>query len=64
MVEIGIHSRLILDVRKEMNGHDIDLDQTELAYFVGQVSNEGNGVASKVEMDLRGIKDLVHKIPG
>ncbi len=34
MVEIGIHSYLILDVRKEAEGHDIDLDQTELARFV------------------------------
>jgi hypothetical protein len=58
MVEIGIHSCLILDVRKEMNGCDINLDQTELAHFVGQVFNEGNGVASKVEMDLRGIQEL------
>jgi hypothetical protein len=58
MVEIGIHSYLILDVRKEMNGRDIDLDQTELTHFVGQVSNEGNGVASQVEMDLKGIKEL------
>jgi hypothetical protein len=58
MVENGIHSCLILDVRKETNGHDIDLDQTELPHFVGPVSNEGNGVAGKVEMDLRGIKEL------
>jgi hypothetical protein len=57
MVEIGIHSCLILDVRKETNGHDIDLDQTELTHFVGQVSNEGNGVAGQVEMDLRGKKE-------
>jgi hypothetical protein len=58
MVEIGIHSCLILDVRKEMNECDIDLDQTELAHFVERISNEGNGVAGKVEMDLRGIKEL------
>ncbi len=58
MVEIGIHSCLILDVRKEANGHDIDLDQTELAHFFGRVSNKDNGVASKVEMDLSGIKEL------
>jgi hypothetical protein len=58
MVEIGIHSCPILDVRKETNGHDIDLDQIELTHFVGQVSNEGSGVAGKVEMDLRGMKVL------
>ncbi len=58
MVEIGIYSCLILDVRKETNGCDTNLDQTELAHFVGQVSNEGNGVAGKVEVDLRGIKEL------
>jgi hypothetical protein len=58
MVEIGIYSCLILDVRKEPNGRDIDLDQTELTHFVGQVSNEGNGAASQIEMDLRGIKEL------
>jgi hypothetical protein len=37
---------------------DIDLDQAELTHFVGRVSNESNGVASKVEMDLRGMKVL------
>ncbi len=58
MGEIGIHSCLILDVRKETNGRNINLDQSELALFVGRVSNEGNGVAGKVEMDLRGIKVL------
>ncbi len=58
MVEIGIHSCLILDVRKEANGRDIDLDQTELAHFVGRVSNEDNGVAGQVEINLRGIKEL------
>ncbi len=35
-----------------------DLDQAELALFVGRVFNESNGVASKVKMDLRGIKLL------
>jgi hypothetical protein len=58
MGEIGIHFCLILDVRKEMNGRDINLDQAEHALFVGRVSNEGNGVARKVEMDLRGKKVL------
>ncbi len=58
MVEIDVHSCLILDVRKETNGRDIDLDQTELAHFVGGVSNEGNGFAGQIEMDLRGIKEL------
>jgi hypothetical protein len=58
MGEIGIHSCLILDVRKETNGCDIDLDQAELALFVLRVSNEGNEVAGKVEMDLGGIKEL------
>jgi hypothetical protein len=54
--EIGIHSCLILDIRKETNGCDIDLDQPELALFAGRNSNEGNGVAGKVDMDLRCIK--------
>jgi hypothetical protein len=58
MVEIGIHSFLILDVRKKANGRDIDLDQTELANFVGRVSNEGNRVAGRIKMDLRGKKKL------
>ncbi len=58
MVEIGVHSCLILDIRKETNGSDIDLDQTGLAHFVGQVSNEGNEVAGQVEIDLGGIKEL------
>jgi hypothetical protein len=58
MVEIGIHSCLILDVRKMTNGSDNDLDQTELAHFVGQVSNEGNGVVGQIEMDLRGKMEL------
>jgi hypothetical protein len=58
MVEIGIHSCLILDIRKETNGCNIDLDQTEVTCFVGQVSNEDNGIAGQIEMDLRGIKEL------
>ena len=58
MVEISVHSCLILDKRKETNRRTIDLDQTELAHFEGQVSNESNGVAGQVEMDLRGIKEL------
>ncbi len=41
-----------------MNGHNVDLDQTELAHFIGQVSNEGNGFAGQIEMDLGGIKVL------
>ncbi len=41
-----------------MNGRNVDLDQTELAHFVGRVSNEGNGFASQIEMDLGGIKEL------
>jgi hypothetical protein len=31
MVEIGVHSYLIFDVRKETNGLNINLNQTELA---------------------------------
>jgi hypothetical protein len=58
MDEIGIHSCLILDIRKETNGCDIDVDQAELALFVGRDSNEGNGVTGKVEMDLRCVKVL------
>ncbi len=41
-----------------MNGHNIDVDQTELSHFVGQVSNEGNGFAGQIEMDLGGIQEL------
>ncbi len=40
MVETVVHSCLILDIGKETNGRNINLDQTELAHFVGQVSNE------------------------
>jgi hypothetical protein len=58
MVETVIHSCLIPDKRKEMNGHNIDVDQTELSHFVGQVSNEGNGFAGQIEMDLGGIQEL------
>jgi hypothetical protein len=58
MSEIGIHGCFILDVREKTNERDIDLDQAELALFVGRVSNESNGVAGKVDMDLRGIKLL------
>ena len=46
------HSCLILDIRKKTNGRKVYLDQTELAHFVGQVSNEGNGLASQIEIDL------------
>ncbi len=46
MVETDFHSPLILDTRKKMDESNIYLDQTKLANFVGQVSNEGNGVAS------------------
>jgi hypothetical protein len=58
MSEIGIYGCFILDVSKQTNGRDIDLDQAELTLFVGRVSNESNGIAGKVEMDLRGIKVL------
>jgi hypothetical protein len=58
MVETVVHSCLILDIRKETNGRNVDLDQTELAHFVGRVSNESNEFASQIEMDLRGIKEL------
>jgi hypothetical protein len=58
MVETDVHSRLILDIRKKTNGRNIYLDQTKLAHFVGRVSNEGNGFASQIEMDLGGIKVL------
>ncbi len=41
-----------------MNGRNVYLDQTKLAHFVGRVSNEGNGFAGQIEMDLGGIKVL------
>jgi hypothetical protein len=58
MVETVIHSCLILDRRKKMNGRNIYLDQLELSHIFGQVCNEGNGFASQIEMDLGGIKVL------
>jgi hypothetical protein len=58
MVETFVHSHLILDIRKETNGHNVDLDQNELTHFVGRVSNEGNGFAGQIEMDLGGVKVL------
>ncbi len=58
MVETDIHSCLILDIRKKTNGHNVYLDQTKLAFFVGGVSNDGNGFAGQIEMDLGGIKVL------
>jgi hypothetical protein len=56
MVETFVHSCLILDIGKKTNGHNINLDQNELTYFVGRDSNEGNGFAGQIEMDLGGIK--------
>jgi hypothetical protein len=35
MVETGIHSCLILDIRKKTNGRNVYFDQTKLAHFVG-----------------------------
>jgi hypothetical protein len=59
MVETFVHSHLILDIRrKETNGPNVDLDQTELAHFVGRVSNEGNRFAGQIEMDLGSVKVL------
>ena len=58
MSEIGIHGCFILDIGEKTNGRDINLDQAELAPFVGRISNQSNGVTGKVEMDLRGIKVL------
>jgi hypothetical protein len=58
MVETDVHSCLIHDIRKKTNGRNIYLDQTKLAHFVGQVSNEGNCFAGQIEMDLGGIKVL------
>ncbi len=58
MVETDIQSCLILDITKKMNGRNVYLDQTKLAHFVGQVSNEGNGFTGLIEMGLGGIKVL------
>ncbi len=44
MVETDVHSCLILDVRKKTDGRNVYLDQTKLAHFLGQVSNEGNWI--------------------
>jgi hypothetical protein len=58
MVETDVHSCLILDIRKKTNGRNVYLDQTNLAHFLGQVSNKGNEFAGHIEMDLGGIKVL------
>jgi hypothetical protein len=58
MFETDVYNCLILDIRKKTNGRNVYLDQTKLAHFVGQVSNEGNGFTSRIEMDLGGIKVL------
>jgi hypothetical protein len=58
MVETDIHSCLILDIRKKTNRRNVYLDQTKLAHFVGQVSNEGIEFAGQIEMDLGGVKVL------
>jgi hypothetical protein len=58
MIKTVVHSHLILDIRKETNECNVNLDQTELAHFVGQVSNQGNGFAGQTEMDLGGVKVL------
>ena len=53
-----VHNCLILDIRKETNGRNVNLDQTEVVHFVGRVSNEGYGFAGQIEMDLGGTKEL------
>jgi hypothetical protein len=58
MVETDVPSCLILDIRKKTDGRNVYLDQTKLTYFVGQFSNEGNGFAGQIEMNLGGIKVL------
>ncbi len=58
MVETDVHSRLILDIRKKTNGHNVYLDQTKYAHFVGRISNEGNWFAGQIEMDLGVIEVL------
>jgi hypothetical protein len=58
MVETDVHSRLILDIRKKTNGRNVYLDQTKLTHFVGQVSNEGNGFAGQIEINLGGVTVL------
>jgi hypothetical protein len=37
MSEGAIYSHLILDVRKKMDGCNIDLDETELSLLVGRI---------------------------
>ncbi len=58
MVEIDAHSCLIFDKRKKTNGCNVYLDQTKLIHFVGWVSNEDNGFAGPIEMDLGSIEVL------
>jgi hypothetical protein len=58
MVETDVHSRLIPDIRKKKNGHNVYLDQTKFTHFVGRVSNESNWFAGQIDMDLGGIKGL------
>ena len=45
-----------------MNGCNVYLDQIKIAHFVGQVSNEGNGFAGQIEMDLGGVRISVMDI--
>ncbi len=58
MVETVVHSCLILDIRKKTNARNVYLDQNELTHLIGQVSNQGNGFAGQIEIDLGGIKVL------
>jgi hypothetical protein len=57
MLDTVIHSCLILDIRKDTNGRNIDLDQTELTQFVGRVSNEGNEFSGQIDMNQGGIQE-------
>ncbi len=41
-----------------MNGSNVDLDEAKLSFLVGQISDERNGLAGKIVMDLKSIKIL------
>jgi hypothetical protein len=48
-VETEVHSCLILDIRKKTNRHNVYLDQSKLAHFVGQVSMKAMGLPARLK---------------
>ncbi len=54
----AIHCHIILDVRKKTNGHNVDLDETELSLLDGRIPDECNVLSREIMMDLRCVKIL------